>query len=177
MMAKDTPLKFFIGIIAVAIVAWIFVTFLPENKTPETPKSTPPPPEEQPPSRTFPEQKMGDDILADYASESSDGQKDIQIFFNYLNNVFLLMKSRDTHQYAINEDLSKFLRGKNDYKTPFVSADSHIFNEQKMIIDRWGTPIHIHTISRDRFELRSAGPDKRLFSDDDFFWSHPNKPF
>ncbi|MGJ8696261.1 MAG: hypothetical protein ACSHYF_08075 [Verrucomicrobiaceae bacterium] len=154
---------------------WLLVYSLstpPAEPSPQK-QSTPPPSTETPPAREYPEQAMGDRILADYASPSSNGKEDIKLFYNYLTNVFLLLKSRDTQQYAINEDLSALLRGKNNYKTPFVSPDSHIFNEEKMIIDRWGTPIHIHTISSDVFELRSAGPDKKLFTQDDPIWPIP----
>lgn len=176
-MEKGAPKKFCIGIIAVAIITLMIFALLPKRESPQTPNSTPPSAAEQAPSKVVPEQQMGDEMLADYASESSDGKADIELFYHYLQNVFLLIKSRDSHQYAINEDLADFLRGKNDYKTPYVSANSHIFNDDQMIVDRWGTPIHIHTISRDRFELRSAGPDKKLFSDDDFFWPQTDQPY
>lgn len=135
--------------------------------------STPPLEEAQPSKKISGEQRMGDKILADYGSPESDGKKDIGLFHHYLSSIFMLIKSRDSRQYAINEDLADFLRGKNDYKTPCVSSDSHIFNDEGMIIDRWGTPIHIHTISHDRFEIRSAGEDKKLFSEDDHFWPPP----
>lgn len=117
-----------------------------------------------------PEQKMGDDFLKSYGSEESTGQQDIKLFYNYLTNVFLLIKNRDSAQYAINEDLSSFLLGKNSERTALVSKNSHIFDKKKRIIDRWGTPIHIHTISHNNFELRSGGPDRKLFTKDDVSW-------
>lgn len=116
------------------------------------------------------EQKMGDDFLASYASEQSSDDEDIRLFYDYLMNVFLLLKNRDSAEYAINEDLSKFLRGNNREKMVFVSEDSPIFDEKKRIVDRWGTPIHIHTISHHHFELRSGGPDGKLFTEDDLAW-------
>ncbi|MDA8975240.1 hypothetical protein N9F50_01490 [Akkermansiaceae bacterium] len=121
------------------------------------------------PKRT-PQQKMGDDFLESYASEATTGQQDIQVFYDYLTNVFLLIKNRDSAQYAINEDLSEFLLGKNSDRAALVSQNSHIFDKEKRIIDRWGTPIHIHTISHNNFELRSGGPDQKLFTEDDVSW-------
>ncbi len=35
------------------------------------------------------------------------------------------------------------------------------------LVDRWGTPWHFHQQSSGVIEVRSAGPDRRLFSDDD----------
>lgn len=117
-----------------------------------------------------PQQKMGDNFMQNYASETSTGQQDIRLFHDYLTNIFLLIKNRDSAQYAINEDLSEFLLGKNSDRSALISENSHIFDEEKRIIDRWGTPIHIHTISRNNFELRSGGPDKKLFTEDDVSW-------
>lgn len=121
------------------------------------------------PKRT-PQQKMGDDFMENYASKTSTGQQDIHLFHDYLTNVFILIKNRDSAQYAINEDLSSFLLGKNSDGAALVSENSHIFDAEKRIIDRWGTPIHIHTISHNNFELRSGGPDQKLFTEDDVSW-------
>jgi hypothetical protein len=35
------------------------------------------------------------------------------------------------------------------------------------LLDAWGSPFHIHPVSRDHLEVRSAGPDRTLFTDDD----------
>lgn len=117
-----------------------------------------------------PEQKMGDDFLATFASEETTGEEDLRLFYDFVMNVFLLIKNRDSVEYAINEDLSRFLRGKNRERIVFLSEGSHLFDENKLIVDRWGTPIHIHTISHDHFELRSGGPDEKLFTKDDLAW-------
>jgi hypothetical protein len=34
-------------------------------------------------------------------------------------------------------------------------------------VDRWGEPLYFHAISRDRLEIRSAGPDKIMWTPDD----------
>ncbi|MBC8008492.1 MAG: hypothetical protein H7067_00160, partial [Burkholderiales bacterium] len=35
------------------------------------------------------------------------------------------------------------------------------------LIDRWGTPWQVHPLAADSIQLRSAGPDRRLYTDDD----------
>ena len=35
------------------------------------------------------------------------------------------------------------------------------------LLDAWGHPFHFHPLSRDHLEVRSAGPDGILFTDDD----------
>lgn len=34
-------------------------------------------------------------------------------------------------------------------------------------MDRWKTPLYIHAASRDRLEIRSAGPDQKMWTEDD----------
>jgi hypothetical protein len=35
------------------------------------------------------------------------------------------------------------------------------------LVDRWGTPYWFHPNSAHQVEIRSAGPDRQLFTDDD----------
>src|SRR4030095_15863592 len=40
-------------------------------------------------------------------------------------------------------------------------------NDQGELVDRWGTPYFFHQVSRDRMEIRSAGPDRVMWTADD----------
>ncbi|MDB4435877.1 hypothetical protein N9139_00190 [Akkermansiaceae bacterium] len=154
---------------------WILNHSLPSASEKEEPiPSKQPPPEEQPPVVKSSTEAVGDRILANYASETSTGQDDTRLFHNYLSNVFFLIKSQVTRQYSLNEVLSAFIRGKNNYKTAYISEDSRIFDEKKMIVDRWGTPIHIHTVSSKVFELCFTGEDMKLYTVDDPVWPLPD---
>lgn len=42
------------------------------------------------------------------------------------------------------------------------------------LIDRWGTPWQVHPVASDKIELRSAGPDRRLYTADDLVTSSPD---
>ena len=35
------------------------------------------------------------------------------------------------------------------------------------LVDRWGTPYFFHSVSAEKMEIVSAGPDKELWTDDD----------
>ena len=41
------------------------------------------------------------------------------------------------------------------------------------LLDRWGTPWQIHPLAADTIEVRSAGPDLRLYTDDDLVNPRP----
>jgi len=115
---------------------------------------------------------LGDRILAPYASPNSTGAEDLKLFYHYVNNVFTLVKKRDTRQYATNFDLAQFLLGENDYSTPYLSPKAKILDEDQLLVDRWDNPLHIHPISSDLLEIRSAGPDQKLFTEDDLLEPH-----
>jgi len=41
------------------------------------------------------------------------------------------------------------------------------FNEQGQLIDRWATPLFFHVRDTSRIDIRSAGPDQKMWTPDD----------
>jgi hypothetical protein len=66
-----------------------------------------------------------------------------------------------------NAEIVKALLGDNlkQVKLP-VPIGSQI-NAQGELCDRWGTPYFFHQLSQDRMEVRSAGPDRKMWTADD----------
>ena len=113
---------------------------------------------------------LADNMLADYASDDSSGKSDLQMMARFLDSVFLLVKQRDTADYATNEDLALFLKGVNPHQTAFLNPDSPALNQKSQLIDRWGSPLIVHPVSRKLLQIRSAGPDQKPYTEDDFLW-------
>lgn len=109
-------------------------------------------------------------MLEGYGSDDSSDRKDLMRFATFLDSVFLLVKERDTADYATNPDLALFLLGSNSHQTPFLNKDSPALNEKGELIDRHGTPLIIHPVSRKLLEIRSAGPDRQPYTPDDLLW-------
>lgn len=65
-----------------------------------------------------------------------------------------------------NADVVQALLGQNRHHTAFLPADVP-FIQQGQLVDRWGTPYFLHPESGHLMTLRSAGPDKTLFTPDD----------
>jgi len=65
-----------------------------------------------------------------------------------------------------NEDIVAALLGENPKRAAYLPADSPAIKDGKLL-DPWGTPYWFHPVSRDRMEIRSAGPDRELFTSDD----------
>jgi hypothetical protein len=66
-----------------------------------------------------------------------------------------------------NAEIVKELDGGNPAGARYLPAELMRLNDQGELIDRWGTPYFFHQESKDRIEVRSAGPDKVLWNGDD----------
>lgn len=68
---------------------------------------------------------------------------------------------------GLNVEIVAALRGKNPNHFAVLPPDLPVFNAEGELLDRWGTPYWFHPISRTVVEIRTAGPDKKLWSPDD----------
>lgn len=72
--------------------------------------------------------------------------------------------------YPAGENNSQFvnaLLGANKQKLPLLPRDHPRLNANGELIDAWGTPFFFHQNSRNSVEVRSAGADHLLYTDDD----------
>jgi hypothetical protein len=66
-----------------------------------------------------------------------------------------------------NAEIVAVLTGKNPLGYSFVPPHHPAINAQGQLVDRWGTPFFFHQLSSDQMQIRSAGPDRILYTDDD----------
>jgi len=110
---------------------------------------------------------LGETILREYANTNLPPQNDLTLMSRLMENSLLLLKSAGNRPLSANEDWASLLRGENAAHERFL-PDQHIaLNPQGQLIDRWGTPLFFHALGGGRYEVRSAGPDKKLWTDDD----------
>lgn len=70
-------------------------------------------------------------------------------------------------------DLARALLGRNRDGLAFLPANSPAYDAATgHLRDRWSTPYHVHPRAPRDFEIRSAGPDKKLFTADDLVSSN-----
>jgi hypothetical protein len=65
-----------------------------------------------------------------------------------------------------NAEITKALNGGNTAAANYLPA-SRRMNAAGELIDTWGTPYFFHANSATEMEIRSAGPDRKLFTSDD----------
>jgi hypothetical protein len=68
---------------------------------------------------------------------------------------------------AENADFVRALLGANPERLAFLPPDHPAVNSAGQLTDPFGTPYFFHLISRDLIEVRGAGPDRQLHTEDD----------
>jgi hypothetical protein len=66
-----------------------------------------------------------------------------------------------------NPEITAALSGANRLGLVLVPRGHPAINVDGALCDRWGTPYFFHSESRRRTTVRSAGPDRRMWTDDD----------
>jgi len=67
-----------------------------------------------------------------------------------------------------NSEITAALKGNNSKSINFIDAEAGMrVNAGGELVDPWGTPYFFHQISAAEMEVRSAGPDKTMWTDDD----------
>ena len=66
-----------------------------------------------------------------------------------------------------NAEITAALTGGNRLRLALIPADHPAINAEGELCDRWGTPFFFHAESATRMEIRSAGPDRTMWSEDD----------
>jgi hypothetical protein len=70
--------------------------------------------------------------------------------------------------FETNAQLVNALAGANPRRLALLPRDAPAVSPARgELLDRWGTPLHFHSVSREHLELRSAGPDRALYTADD----------
>jgi hypothetical protein len=110
---------------------------------------------------------LGETILRDYGRPNLPPQNDLTLMSRLMENSLLLLKSAGNRPLSANEDWAGLLRGQNAARERFLPDQSVALNADGKLVDRWGTPLFFHALGRGRYELRSGGPDKKLWTADD----------
>lgn len=113
------------------------------------------------------------DQLADPAGNVSNDLRVLRdLFFHYQ----LAVKDPSGNPRGTHEEIVRALRGRNRMGLAFLPERHPALNESGQLVDRWGTPYFFHALSGTRMEIRSAGPDRRMYTADDALLSPERRP-
>lgn len=159
-------------------------TSAPTPPTPDQPTADAPTPEtdaasivaaEEPvrPPKPVPELVTGPDPgrspLADRLN-APDGtiELDLAIVHKVLTNYLLEFGALPV---GANREITAQLSGRNTRRHAPLPPDLPAISEGGELLDRWGTPFFFHALSAREMEVRSAGPDRELYTADDALWT------
>jgi hypothetical protein len=66
-----------------------------------------------------------------------------------------------------NAEIMKAVMGGNPRGATLGPPDGETVNANGELVDHWGTPYFFHQLSADHMEIRSAGPDQKMWTTDD----------
>ena len=95
-----------------------------------------------------------------------DGAADISALADLTRTYLEQPSASERDPIGFNEDLARALT-KKDVLGEAAIPDGHPVLRNGQLIDRWGSPWHVHPLASDLIQLRSAGPDRKLFTADD----------
>ena len=72
------------------------------------------------------------------------------------------------HPVGTNAEITAALLGDNPKQLKLEIPDGSTLNAANELCDPWGTPWFFHQLSATKTEVRSAGPDRKMYSEDDF---------
>ena len=88
-----------------------------------------------------------------------------------LENVSDLFREYRSHlgenPVGTNAEITSQLLGQNLKQVRLTLPPGNAVNAAGELTDRWGTPFFFHQLSKAQMEVRSAGPDRRMWTADD----------
>lgn len=102
------------------------------------------------------------------ASETGKGLPPVTALENMRATVRQYSQRFGGNPVGDNAEITAALNGRNPKRVVFLNPeDGWPTNDKGQLVDAWGTPYFFHALSRTEMEIRSAGPDRRLWSRDD----------
>ena len=95
--------------------------------------------------------------------------RDVHADLRIVNAIFAAYRGalHEENPVGENVEITRALTGRNKLGFAFIPVDCPALNAKGELCDRWGSPYFFHQLSGQRMEIRSAGPDKRLWTADD----------
>ena len=134
---------------------------LAESKLPGAPvrAATPPAAGVPPPAEVS---HLADSLNA----PAGDIRADLRIVADLLD-AFRSNFPHDGNPVGDNAEITAALVGKNKFRFAFIAPNHPAIDARGELCDRWGTPFFFHAESGTHMTVRSAGPDKKIWTADD----------
>lgn len=109
----------------------------------------------------------GSPLAPELNAPGGSGVRDVEILRQITGAMLSSLKGGARPPLGDNLDFARALRGQNKLGVVLLPPRHPAFAADGRLVDRWGSPYHFHPVASDFVEVRSAGPDRVLFTEDD----------
>lgn len=116
----------------------------------------------------------GDDATFEGIEKLNSGGLTIQDDLRLLNDLFFSWQAtypKEGNPVGSNQEITAAFTGANLHTLALIPRSHPALSPNGELLDRWGTPFFFHQLSRSRMEIRSAGPDRKFYTDDDALYT------
>lgn len=109
-----------------------------------------------------------DMTLADALNDpDADPRRDLRIVEELLDDWLVSNPPGRRPPLGSNEEITHALTAVDLGAPPVLPPHHPAIDASGQLCDRWGTPYFLHPLSENSISVRSAGPDRRMFTADD----------
>jgi hypothetical protein len=159
------PALALLALIILAVLLWRGRSAAPEVATLGTPGTTARSKTEAPKSK-IPLPLDLTNLATDLNSPAHDIAADLRIVSTMIDT-YRSNFPHDGNPVGDNREITAALAGDNRLRLALIPKNHPAINRDGELCDRWGTPFFFHAESGTQMGIRSAGPDKKLFTADD----------
>jgi hypothetical protein len=103
--------------------------------------------------------------------EAAPTEADFVALENDLQHVQMMVRDYCTavgeNPIGTNSEIMKAVLGDNLKQAKIGAPEGQSLNGKGELVDRWGSPYFFHQVSKTKMEIRSAGPDRVMWTGDD----------
>jgi hypothetical protein len=104
----------------------------------------------------------GSPLVAALLRREGEPEKDLEIVRQLISQYFTAMQNRPWPPVGDNADLMRAMSGKNPLRLRVIPEGSGVLGADGQLVDRWGTPYHLHKLAESYCEIRAAGAVRKL---------------
>ena len=112
----------------------------------------------------------GDEILARMDENPEEAAEAVHAL---LEQYQLLLKPEQGLPTGSHVEILDVLLGRNAWELPLFSPSHPALDQQGRLNDPWGSPFFFHVESADSISVRSPGPDRKMWNEDDLVFPPP----
>lgn len=167
--SRSTLLLIIAGIAVAAVVAVFVIRSSPESASPAMPGK----PIAEAPKPAQPVVDLGPIAVhpsaPELAAQLTRNDLDTMARIEAVNQIlYVYRQGFGGNPSGQNEDIVAAILGGNEKRTALLPTDCPAIQDGRLV-DEWGTPYWFHSVTAKVMEIRSAGPDRELFTNDDVF--------